>query len=213
MAEREARMIEGAQCDTIQYAHTAATSAGEVIFVSGIGALVNAGDALDANEEGTYYKAGRFQCPVATSTTAQGDQLYWDVSANKLIAKSSTSRTSDDFFFGTAAIAGTNTAIAAGYADVDLNVVLPTFFLDTVGVHTCVNTIPVPGDTLETITVTGLTTYDAVSAMMQAQSSTAGCHVNYAKASAANTLVVGLSTTGTSTGTIAYRVYRRVAVS
>jgi hypothetical protein len=206
---KEARIVEGAYCDTVQYAHSSAVAVGEVIFVAGIGALVCGPDALSANEEGTYYKAGRFQMPISTGTVSQGEQLYWDVSANKLIAKSSEDRGQADFFVGSASSAGTGTA---GYVDVDINVVLPEFYLDKVGEHVCINTMPVPDTTLETITVTGLTTYDAVMALIKTAGTTKGAYVQSAKATAANTAVVGLSTTqATGSGTLQYFIYRRVA--
>jgi len=207
---REARLVETSPNESIQYASTAAVSAGEVIFVAGIGAIVAAA-AYAANTEGTYYKAGRFQCPIASSTVAQGDQVWWDASANKLIKGSIVARAQDDFFLGTAAAAG---SASLGYVDVDINVVLPAFYLDKVGEHVCTNTVPVPDTTLETITIAGLSTYDAVMAMIKTAGTTAGAKVHYAKITAANTLVVGLSTTqATGDGTIQYFVYRRVNTS
>jgi len=100
---------------TVQYANSAAVSAGEVIFVAGIGALV-ALEAGDASETITYQSRGLAQFPITSAVTvSQGNACYWDVSENKILKIGTVA---GDFYVGTAAANGT---AAGGYVKIDLN--------------------------------------------------------------------------------------------
>jgi len=104
--------------EVIKYAHASATTAGEVLHVDGIGALV-AAEVGDAAESISYYYRGTVQIPITAGVTiTQGQKVYWDVSANTAVLADSASLVSGDFFVGTAVAAGT---AAGGYVTVSLN--------------------------------------------------------------------------------------------
>lgn len=101
----------------IQYAHSAAVDAGEVIAVTGVGACI-ALAAYDANATGAYAKVGIFKLPITSGVSiTQGQEVYWDVSANKVQALASIDQ-SADVYLGQAVKAGT---AAGGYVEVDIN--------------------------------------------------------------------------------------------
>jgi hypothetical protein len=104
--------------EQVKYAYTSAVSAGEVLSITGLGAVV-ALEAADANADCWYKFKGRVRVPIYTGITiGQGIKVYWDVSENSAILHTSASLAAGDFFLGTAVAAGT---AAGGYVDVDLN--------------------------------------------------------------------------------------------
>lgn len=115
---RKLEVVQGIPIEQIKYTHSAAVAAGDVIFVAKFGALV-AHDSYAISTEGIYYKAGRFRGNIASSVTiAQGDKLYFDVSASTIRKSNDTTLIEGDFYLGVAAEAGTATA---GYVVFDLN--------------------------------------------------------------------------------------------
>jgi predicted RecA/RadA family phage recombinase len=101
--------------DTVRYSHTSAVSAGELIYVAGLGVL-RATAAYDADAEGVYQNKGVITVPITSGVSvSQGDKCYWDISANTIIT---SSMVSNDFYLGRAEEAGT---AAGGYADIDIS--------------------------------------------------------------------------------------------
>ena len=100
--------------DTIQYAHTAAVTAGEVLNLAGVGVII-ALDTASANETATYQRKGIFQLPIGAGVTVvQGNRCYWDVSENAIIL---TGMAAGDFELGRAVADG---SAVAGYVDVEI---------------------------------------------------------------------------------------------
>jgi len=115
---RKIEVVQGIPVEQIKYTHSAAVTAGDVIFVAKFGALV-AHDSYAISTEGIYYKAGRFRGDIASSVTiAQGDKLYYDVSTSTIRKSNDTTLIEGDFYLGVAAEAGTATA---GYVVFYLN--------------------------------------------------------------------------------------------
>ncbi len=112
----ESYVAESQAPETIMYANSAAVSAGELIYVAGIGAL-RAMTAGDADESICYMKKGIISNVPITSavTVAQGAACYWDVSENKIIL---TGMAEGDFFLGMATQAG---SAAGGYVEVEIS--------------------------------------------------------------------------------------------
>lgn len=109
---------------TINYAHSSAVSAGEIIYLDGIGAIV-AQDAYAANEEGAWLRFARVSVPITSGVSiAQGEDVYWDVSANKALKANSTVLDAGDFYLGRAPSAGT---ASGGKVEVDLNLDVMSF--------------------------------------------------------------------------------------
>jgi len=100
--------------DTIQYAHTAAVTAGEVLNLAGVGVVI-AVETVDANVTATYQTKGIFQLPIGTGVTVvQGNRCFWDVSENAVIL---TGMVAGDFEVGRAV---SNGSAVAGYVDVQV---------------------------------------------------------------------------------------------
>jgi predicted RecA/RadA family phage recombinase len=209
MARSEGNLKQAlANTDTITYSNSNAASAGEVIFVSGLGCLIAAA-AYEANEAGEYYWKGTFRLPIVSGVTiTQGARVYWDVTGNASLLQTTTAFTAGDFLVGTAVAAGT---AAGGYVDVDLNVTpvkaAPAYV--TVGYGTVATGAGAAG----TITVAGAQTTDVAlgsllngwTAHTSGSASVSRCYV-----SAEDTVTYQISGTGngTTNGGIAVQVIR-----
>ena len=214
---REAFLKQGSPCETVIYNNSDADSAGEVIFVAGIGVMIASTDVA-ASTDGVYYIKGIFQFPQATAVAvAQGDKCYWDVSANKLILSSSTSLALGDPYLGRAVA---DDSATAGYVDVEINnnridfsaggTLAPTSVIIASGLQTCVNVTLVTNATLETILVThALTTDQAFVNLGEAGSGDTSCHVIYAKTYAGG-IQVALSTPASASAPTTKRSYQVV---
>ncbi len=217
---REAYLKEGAPVETIKYTYTSAVSAGEVLFVDGLGVLI-ASAAYDADGEGVYYIKGLFQFPITSAVAiTQGTKCYWDVSANKVIASTSASLALGDPYLGRAAAAG---SAAGGYVDIEINnnridcsaggSLLPSHVVIAAGLQTCVNVTLVTNATLETILLTHVLATDiAVAGYADAPDGDASSRVVWAKTNAGS-VTVGLSTPASAsapTARLAYQVVRSI---
>lgn len=101
--------------DRMRYAHTSAVTALTPIFVHSLGALVPMLTA-DANVASTYWKKGRFICPIYTAITISvGDPVFYITASDKV---TNVNPGSSGFYFGRAVENGT---AAAGYVLVELN--------------------------------------------------------------------------------------------
>lgn len=199
-----------ANADTIQYASSSTTVAGEVIYVAGLGTLI-ACDANAANATGTYYIKGQFRLPiVAGVTVAQGNRCYWDVSGNAVLLQSTTAFASGDFFVGTAVSAGT---AAGGWVDVDLNVAntisAPSYVVIGYG------TVATGAGASGTITVAGAQTTDKVVGTLLngwTASTNAGASLSRCYVSAEDTVTYNVSGTGvgSTNGGVGVEVLRAV---
>ena len=219
---REAYVREDAPCETVKYTNSSAVSAGEVIFVAGIGAMIASTD-YDASAEGVYYVKGIFQFHIADSATiTQGTKCYWDYGSNHLIASSSTSLSisGGDFYLGRAVADGSATA---GYVDVEINNnridfsglgrTVPAAVIVEHGLQTCVNVTLATNATLETILLTQvLTTDTAFVQYADAPDGDATSRVIWAKCNSGS-VTVGLSTPANASASstrLSYRVCRAI---
>lgn len=116
---RVAEIVLGAEnTDTIKYTNSSAVTAGDVVYVEGLGALI-AHDSYDASAEGVYYIKGRARVTITSGVTiSQGNRVYFDTSAEKVQLQNSAALATGDFFLGVAVEAGT---AAGGYVVVDIN--------------------------------------------------------------------------------------------
>lgn len=151
MARTEGNIrISAKEFDQVNYAHSQAVSAGEVLVLNAATGLVGiALEAGAANESIAYYIDGVHRLPIASGVTVtQFAVCYWDVSENEVIL---TSPAAGDPIVGIAAAAGT---AAGGYVDVILNHTQKAIVIAE-GTHTTAG-----GDATESITVTGAVATD-----------------------------------------------------
>ena len=218
----ESYVKESAPVETVQYTNTAAVSAGELIFVAGIGAM-RAMAAYGADAEGTYLVKGKIQVALTAGVTAtQGAKVYWDASVNTAVISSTTTLdiSAGDFYLGRAVAAG---SAAGGYVDVEINnnridssglgrTVAAAVVVEH-GLQTCVNVTLVTNATLETILLTQvLTTDTAFVQFADAPDGDATARVIWAKCNAGS-VTVGLNTpvkASAPTCRLSFRVCRAI---
>jgi predicted RecA/RadA family phage recombinase len=217
---REANLREGSVTENVVYNNASAVSAGEVVYVASLGALV-ASNTYDASADGVYYRKGIFQFPITTGVSVtQGARCYWDVSANKVILSTSTSYVAGtDFYLGRAVAAG---SASGGYVDIEINnnmvdvagMIVPAGVVVLAGLQTCVNITLVTNATLETIlATTTVVATDNAHVILADQPSDATCRVIWAKCNAGS-ITVGLSTpvkASAPTERLSYTVIRAVS--
>lgn len=214
---REAYVIDGSVPVTIRYTNASAATAGEVIFVAGIGPMI-AESSYDADAEGLYAIKGKFQFPIGTAVSiSQGDKCYWDKSANAVIK---TGMIAEDFYLGRAAADGSATA---GYVVIEIDNnridyvsaggVLPAAIIIAAGSHTCVNTTGSANAVLETITAANVLSTDKVCANISVHGADVTAQVLKAKANDATvtcTLNTCTAASNPTAATIDYIVSRAI---
>ena len=206
--------VKQANPDTIEYTHSAAVSAGECIYVAGIGFL-RASTAIAISTKGLYYTKGVFQFPItSTVTVSQGDKCYWDVSANKVIK---SGMEYGDCYIGRAIADG---SAAGGYVDIEVNNakidvmggasgVLASGITIAHGLQTCVNVTLVTNATLETILLTHVLATDVAVANLADAPTDGTARLVWAKTNAGS-VTVGLNTPAGTSTRIAYKVVRSI---
>jgi len=202
--------LDHKEASRVKYTNSSAVSAGEIIYVAGMGALVASAN-YGANVEGVYYTAGVVTLPIASGVTInQGNRCYWDVSENKVILATTAAFTAGDFFIGTAVAAGT---AAGGYVDVAINwmptIAAPSYVV--VGYGAVASNAGTGG----TITVSGAQTTDKCMATLLSgwtSSTVGGASILQCNVSAEDTVTYVIGGTGISgtSGGIGVEVLRAV---